>query len=182
MPRTIRTSLAKTTSRTPHEKSPARKGMHKMLPTDSLRHTLALLFALACLCTTSARACPEGTVFSAYNGNGICAYVGQGAKVAVQCTQMVNSCPSGTSREHKTRGDTGYYCCSKTIANEQPVECVWRGRAPFCNGSCGSTEQFMGAAHDRDSAQALGSTRDFKDSFGKPCGTGSKALCCHHTG
>ena len=163
--------------------------MHKMIPTVPLRRSLALsvgplalLFALVCLGATSAQACPQGTVFSAYAGNGICAYVGQGAKVAVQCTPMVNSCPSGTSREHKTRGDTGYYCCSNTIANEQPVECVWRGRAPFCNGSCGSTEQFMGEAHDRDSAQDLGSTRDFKDSFGKPCSTGKKALCCHHTG
>jgi len=75
-----------------------------MIPTVPLRRSLslllgslALLFGLVCLGATSAHACPAGTVFSAYNGNGICAYVGQGATKAVQCTKMVNSCPSGTT-------------------------------------------------------------------------------------
>ena len=148
------------------------------------RWSFALALCVVCLlliATQSANACPKGTVFSAYNGNGICAYVGQGAKIAVQCTLMVNSCLHGTTHETK-KGDPHDYCCSDTIANEQPIECVWRGRAPLCNGSCGSTEEFRGSAHDRDSAQDLSSTRDFKDSFGKPCGTGNKALCCHHTG
>jgi hypothetical protein len=136
--------------------------------------------AVVCLliATHNAYACPQGTVFSAYNGNGICAYVGQGAKVAVQCTKMVNSCPPGTSHEHKSRGDTGDYCCSKNIANEQRVECVWRGTPPICDGACGGQEQTRAAAGTRDRARDLAS--DYASSFGKNCSTGNKALCCHH--
>ena len=126
-----------------------------MIETALLRRSLgfllgpmALLFGLACLGATLAHACPAGTVFSAYNGNGICAYVGQGATKAVQCTKMVNSCPSGTTHEHKTRGDTGDYCCPTTIANEQAINCVWRGTAPVCDGNCLFGEQERGAAHD----------------------------------
>jgi hypothetical protein len=79
-----------------------------MNPTVPLRRSisfllgpLALLFGLACLGATVAHACPPGTIFSAYNGNGICAYIGQGKKKAVQCSHMVNSCPAGTTHEHK---------------------------------------------------------------------------------
>ena len=141
----------------------------------------ALLCALLCLGASSADACPQGTVFSAYNGNGICAYAGQGATVAVQCTPMVNSCPPNTTREHKTRGDTGYYCCSMTIAHEQGMNCEWRGTPPFCEGSCGSLEVNKGSAPDY--AHALhGALRKYADSFGKACMSGSKVLCCHHAG
>jgi hypothetical protein len=93
-----------------------------MVPTTPLRRSLsllleprALLCALLCLGATVAHACPPGTVFSAYNGNGICAYIGQGKKKAVQCTHMVNSCPPGTTHDHKTRGDTGDYCCPVVV-------------------------------------------------------------------
>jgi hypothetical protein len=173
----------------PHQEKPANEGVHKMIPIVPLRRSLssllgplALLLALACLGATSAHACPEGTVFSAYNGNGICAYVGQGATVAVQCTPMVNSCLPGTSREHKTRGDTGYYCCSKTIANEQGINCVWRGTAPACDGHCLFGEQKRGAAHDQIHADTYRSTKAWSGSFGKDCEGGAKALCCHHIG
>ncbi len=142
---------------------------------------LALLFALACLGTAPAHACPRGTVFSAYNGNGICAYEGQGATVAVQCTKMVNSCPPGTTHEHKKRGDTGDYCCAVTIANEQGMNCAWVGTPPACEGQCGAFEVDKGSA--RDYADALhGALRKYADSFGKSCMTGSKVLCCHHSG
>ena len=74
---------------------------------------LALLFVLLCLGATVAHACPPGTVFSAYKGNGICVFSGRGALKAVQCTIMVNSCPSGTTHEHKRSAPNHDYCCPK---------------------------------------------------------------------
>jgi hypothetical protein len=145
---------------------------------------LALLFALLCLGATSAHACPQGTVFSAYNGNGICAYAGQGATNAVQCTPMVNSCPPGTTHEHKTRGDTGDYCCPETIPKEtaQNIECVWRGTAPFCDGECLGGEQWRGVAHVQMDADKNRNTKAWSGGFGKDCESGGKVLCCHYTG
>jgi hypothetical protein len=144
----------------------------------------ALLFALFCLGVNSAGACPPGTVFSAYNGNGICAYIGQGATKAVQCTKMINSCLPGTTHEHKTRGDTGDYCCPDTIpkATAQNIECVWRGRAPACDGSCLFGEQLRGSAHDQIHADTNHSTKAWSGAFGKDCEGGAKALCCHYRG
>jgi hypothetical protein len=162
-----------------------------MIPTVPLRRSLALLlgplallFALVCLGSTSVHACPPGTVFSAYNGNGICAYAGQGATAAVQCTKMVNSCLPGTTHEHKKQGDTGDYCCPSTIpkAVEQNIECVWRGRAPFCDGECGALEQRRGVAHDLIHASTNHSTKAWSGGFGKDCESGAKVLCCHYRG
>jgi hypothetical protein len=73
----------------------------------------AAIVCLLVIATQSAYACPRGTVFSAYNGNGICAYIGQGAKKAVQCTLMVNSCLPGTTHEHKKSDPNHDYCCPK---------------------------------------------------------------------
>jgi hypothetical protein len=148
---------------------------------------IAVLIGSAIVCllliaTQRAYACPEGTIFSAYNGNGICAYAGQGAKKAVQCTKMVNSCPSGTTHEHKTRGDTGDYCCSKTITAGQSKTCVWRGTPPFCEGSCGSLEENKGSAPDQDHAYFNHGTKGWANLFGKSCVSGSKVLCCHFNG
>jgi hypothetical protein len=168
----------------------ARQGMHK-IPTIPLRRSLslfrrplALFFALLCLGANVAHACPRGTVFSAYNGHGICAYAGQGATKAVQCTHMVNSCPSGTTHEHKTRGDTGDYCCPDTIpkATAQHIECVWRGEAPACDGSCGSVEEYKGSARDQAGADRNRTARQYARDFGARCFSGSKALCCHYGG
>jgi hypothetical protein len=143
----------------------------------------AAIVCLLLIATQSAYACPEGTVFSAYKGNGICAYAGQGATKAVQCTKMVNSCPPGTTHEHKTRGDTGDYCCSKTITGGQSRSCVWRGDAPFCGqNSCGSVEENKGSARDQESAGFNKSTKKWENLFGKPCLSGSKVLCCHFNG
>jgi hypothetical protein len=162
-----------------------------MIPTILLRSSLslllgplALLLALLCLGATSAHACPAGTVFSAYNGNAMCAYVGQGATAAVHCTKMVNSCPPGTTHEHKTRGDTGDYCCPSTIskATAQNIECVWRGTAPVCDGQCLGGEQERGGAHDQISADTNRSTKAWSGGFGKDCTAGAKVLCCHYTG
>jgi len=148
---------------------------------------IAVLIGAAVVCllliaTRSAYACPAGTIFSAYNGNGICAYKGQGATKAVQCTQMVNSCPHGTSHEHKKQGDTGNYCCSTTITNHQSRTCVWRGTPPACDGSCGSLEEIKGSARDQDEASFNKSTKGWSNLFGKSCFTGRKVLCCHFNG
>ena len=142
----------------------------------------ALLLALVCIGATAAYACPEGTVFSAYKGNEICAYAGQGATKAVQCTRMVNSCPPGTTHEHKNSDPNHDYCCPKKIANEQSTKCVWRGTAPFCEGSCGSGERYKGSARDGQSASFNAGTKGWSNLFGKSCVSGSKALCCHYTG
>ena len=88
---------------------------------------LAVLIGAAAVClsviaTQTAYACPAGTIFSAYKGNGICAYIGEGARKAVQCTIMVNSCPSGTTREQKKSDPKNVYCCPNY--NEQAVENV----------------------------------------------------------
>jgi hypothetical protein len=148
---------------------------------------IAVLIGLAVVCllpiaTQRAYACPPGTIFSAYKGNGICAYVGQGAKKAVQCTVMVNSCPSGTTREQKKSDPKRVYCCSKTIVNEQSKTCVWRGTAPFCEGSCGGSEENRGSARDKNGARFNPGTKGWSNLFGKDCASGSKVLCCHHTG
>ncbi len=141
----------------------------------------AAVVCLLLIATQGAYACPDGTVFSAYKGNGICAYIGQGATKAVQCTIMVNSCPSGTTHEHK-KSDKNDYCCPKKIAQEQSKTCVWRGTAPFCEGHCGSLEQSRGSARDRDSAEFVHSTKPWAGAFGKSCTSGSKELCCHYNG
>src|SRR4029079_18797794 len=123
-------------------------------------------------------------IFSEYKGDAICAYIGQGAKVAVQCTKMVNSCPHGTSHEQKKKGwGEPAYCCSKTITHPQSKTCEWRGDAPFCGqNSCGSAEEFRGSARDRQSASFNPTMKKWENLFGKSCSTGSKALCCHYTG
>ena len=138
---------------------------------------------------TSAHACPQGTVFSAYNGNGICAYAGQGETKAVQCTPMVNSCLPGTTHEHKTRGDTGDYCCPDTIpkATAQNIECVWRGDAPACGASSGGSfcapgEEYKGAAHNQAEADRNRISRALARDFGAACLSGAKVLCCHYMG
>jgi hypothetical protein len=151
------------------------------------RWSFALALCLVCLlliATQSAYACPAGTVFSAYNGNGICAYIGQGATKAVQCTPMVNSCLPGTTHEHKTRGDTGDYCCPATIpkATAQHIECVWRGEAPACGGSCGPVEEYKGSAHNQTEADRNRTSRQYARDFGATCLSGAKVLCCHYGG
>jgi hypothetical protein len=150
------------------------------------RWSLALALCVVCLwliATQSAYACPKGTVFSAYNGNGICAYIGQGATAAVHCTPMVNSCLHGTTHETK-KGDPHDYCCPDSIpkATEQPIECVWRGTPPACDGSCGSTEEYKGSARDQAGADRSRVATQYARDFGARCFSGSKALCCHYRG
>jgi hypothetical protein len=153
---------------------------------EQLMRIAGLIGAAICcvllIATQSAYACPEGTSFSAYKGNGICAYDGQGAKVAVQCTLMVNSCPHGTTHEHKHSDEAHDYCCSTKITNEQSKTCVWRGEAPACDGYCGSLEQYRGAAHNQAEADHKKSTKAWGGSFGASCFSGAKVLCCHYNG
>lgn len=156
--------------------------------TDEGPMRIAVLIGAAIVClllvaTQSAYACPAGTSFSAYKGNGICVYDGQGATKAVQCTHMVNSCPHGTTHEHKHSDEKNDYCCPETIANPQSRSCVWRGYAPFCGqNSCGSVEEYKGSARDQQSASFNAATKKWENLFGKPCVSGSKALCCHFNG
>ena len=66
----------------------------------------AILAAATTMClfllvaATTAHACPSGSRFSGYNGNGICVYIGQGLATAVHCEVASGTCPEGTTREH----------------------------------------------------------------------------------
>src|SRR5438874_8412719 len=68
-----------------------------------------LLVALGIACVEEVAACPPGTRFSAYQGNGICVILGQGAKAAAQCQVASGPCPSGTSREHSNNDPSRDY-------------------------------------------------------------------------
>lgn len=140
--------------------------------------------AIVCLflfATHNAHACPEGTVFSAYKGNGMCVYIGQGATKAVQCSVMVNSCPSGTTREQKKSDRNNVYCCPRKIQKKQSESCVWRGSAPLCEGKCKALEKHKANAETYREA-LLQSTAKQASTFGKDCFSGTKALCCHPSG
>jgi hypothetical protein len=86
------------------------------------------LCAIICASTSASALCPPGTVFSAYNGSGICAYIGQGAKVAMRCSSAGSSktCPSGYDLAHKSTDPKHYYCCPRTIPRS----------LPSCNAQC----------------------------------------------
>lgn len=139
---------------------------------------VACLFLIA---AQSAYACPPGTVFSAYKGNGMCVYIGQGATRAAQCMLMVKSCPSGTTREQKKSDRNNVYCCPRTIQDKQPTRCVWRGTAPICSGKCGASEKLKAYARTYTEAILQGSAKA-ADTFGRDCVSGAKALCCHPAG
>jgi hypothetical protein len=97
----------------------------------------AILLGAAVTLAAPAGACPAGTVFSAYKGNGICAWSGEGARAAVQChIRKGGSCPGGTTTEHKNSDKKNYYCCPKQTKGG-PQKCHWSGTEPFCQGSCG---------------------------------------------
>ena len=118
-----------------------------------------------------ARACPPGTRFSAYNGSGICAILGQGKRAAVTCQIAKGACPKGTTREHSNNDPKRDYCCPKQAASTTPPRnpfesCNWFGTAPFCKGRC--------PAGFRSS---LVSTRG----DGAKCVTGHKVYCCQNT-
>ncbi len=72
------------------------------------------LFAAAAFGVASAYACPPGTVFSAFNGRGICALIGQGARVGNVCfITRTGGCPAGFDFEHKNSDPTRSYCCPR---------------------------------------------------------------------
>jgi hypothetical protein len=51
---------------------------------------------------TIAFACPPGTVFSAYKGNGLCLFKGRGKSVAARCTTINGPCPKDMIRKKRT--------------------------------------------------------------------------------
>ena len=69
-----------------------------------------------------AEACPPKTVFSAYAGRGICAFVGQGARAAAVCFRSKEKCPAGFDREHKAT-DPSYYCCPHEMPDTSDAHC-----------------------------------------------------------
>jgi hypothetical protein len=120
-----------------------------------------LLTLLVGLQSSTAGACPSGTVFSAYKGNGICAWSGEGKRAAVQCfIRKGGSCPSGTSTEHKASDKKNYYCCPKQKSG-RPTKCHWSGTGPFCEGKCGPGFNVI--------------VKNTKDG----CVTGRKLYCCN---
>jgi hypothetical protein len=128
--------------------------------------------------------CPSNAI----PANGTCQACG-GGRVAVngQC-----QCPKGTGAAgdkcekcqggRKTidgvckcpKGKIAWpYDTSKCVAGDHET-CVFRGTAPFCEGSCQRGELEKGRARNRNDGVRL-----FKREFGKDCVSGSKALCCY---
>lgn len=132
-----------------------------------------LTLLTACAQVMSAAACPLGTVFSAKSDgtNGICAFVGQGARAAVNCAVAQGSCPAKTSREHSTNDPGRDYCCSTQPLPPSghpigPFEaCAWFGTAPICRGRC--------PAGWRD-------VKGDRTGDGATCATGQKVYCCEN--
>jgi hypothetical protein len=122
------------------------------------------LFGAAVMLSVAASACPDGTVFSAYKGNGICAWIGRGKEAAVQCTIREGSCPKGTSREHSKNDKDNEYCCSKKTG-PSPRECYWEGTAPICDPTN------CRAGFHRVKTSKVGD--------GLECATGFKIYCCN---
>ncbi|MGD9915871.1 MAG: hypothetical protein AB7S80_17470 [Rhizobiaceae bacterium] len=85
------------------------------------RFFACLVFAFSVLFgSTAAFACPPGTVFSAYKGNGLCLYEGQGLKTAAWCSQKFSaSCPSGSKQKKKASDKNHVYCCPTEIVPKQ---------------------------------------------------------------
>jgi hypothetical protein len=130
--------------------------------------------ALGIACVGEVAACPPGTRFSAYQGNGICVILGQGAKAAAQCQVAGGPCPAGTSREHSNNDPSRDYCCPTSALLE--MGCRWDGRGPFCAGSCKSDEVEMKRRGTK--AQDLEVGEPVLDSPGPFCVSGTKAMCC----
>ncbi len=132
----------------------------RILRASSFLGCTLLMFAGA----SSVQACPKGTVFSAYKGNGICAWIGKGAQAAVYCTIRKGSCPNGTTHEHKNSDKKNDYCCSKKTTGS-PQQCYWEGTAPFCmpNPNC---------------RPGFHPVKSNKVGDGDKCVTGLKIYCC----
>ena len=108
-------------------------------------------------------ACPSGSQFFAWGGDGGCVQPGTN-KVVVKCFNMGKVCPSGWSNEGAS--DTGSWCCPQPAK----IRCTWRGTAPLCDGSCEAGEHVVEWAYRAIDAHYGG--------FGATCGQGSKAYCC----
>jgi hypothetical protein len=127
--------------------------------------------ALVVIASAEARACPPNSRFSAFNGSGICAIIGQGKKAAAVCEVARGACPSGTTREHSNSDPTRDYCCPRQATNAgspNPMfeSCVWIGTAPFCKGSC---------------PRGFYSKRVDVRGDGAKCVSGLKSYCCQNT-
>jgi hypothetical protein len=84
-----------------------------------------VLFALcAMFSSSSSYACPPGTVFSAFNGRGICAFVGEGSLAAAICFKTKGrNCPAGFEFHHKASDPTHDYCCPTQKADFFSKQC-----------------------------------------------------------
>jgi hypothetical protein len=103
--------------------------------------------------------CPKGTGID----KGECRKCGGGRKAV----NGVCKCPAGTipfpdSSSHCVKGN-------RTV-------CVWRGTAPFCDGSCLAGEEYRGGGRTSTEQNA---GPEYRGGFGSSCATGSKVLCCH---
>jgi hypothetical protein len=140
-----------------------------------------LLLVLA----TAAEACPKGTRYSPYAKN---CYTGtvSDLKIWVKCTRHRLRCPDGKVRQEVL--DKGNVICCGTTSDKYKFEpvfgegpefaflaCYWNGTAPFCDGSCKRGEIAKSASKDGRN------TGKFRRSFGEPCVSGLKHLCCQNT-
>jgi hypothetical protein len=89
------------------------------------------ILAIAALAAAPANACPSGSQFFAWGGDGGCVADG---KQVMKCYHMGKDCPSGWSNEGQSEGKS--WCCPPVVRKQesQPVQnetCTWRGTAPF---------------------------------------------------
>lgn len=85
--------------------------------------SLIVLALYVVLSSSNAHACPPGTVFSAFNGRGICAKVGAGATPSVICFQTRGGCPAHFDFEHKNSDPNHNYCCPEEIIRTSTSDC-----------------------------------------------------------
>jgi hypothetical protein len=81
------------------------------------------LCTAAALSQSSAYACPPDTVFSAFNGRGICAKFGGGAQPVAICYVTRGSCPHGFTLEHKNSDPSRSYCCPISADHPSKAMC-----------------------------------------------------------
>jgi hypothetical protein len=114
------------------------------------------LVMVAALAPWSAQACPYGSQFFAWGGEGGCVADG---KQVMKCYHMGKTCPSGWSNEGESEGKA--WCCPPP-PRPKGSNCVLRGTAPFCDGECEVGETLNARTAPRTQG----------------CVTGSKAWCC----
>ena len=85
-----------------------------------LRLVLAMTAAL--IASSVASACPPNTVFSAFNGRGLCLIPGQGLTPVAECFLKKGACPAGFVVHNKHSDAANFYCCPTVVRDVRQCE------------------------------------------------------------